>query len=80
MAPATNSDMRENAGVGGIPLRARSSDGKRFGESFDFTTEYLSPLMSSRNEINRVGFSPSSFRANLEKRREQINQGRRVVV
>ena len=78
ISSATNIFLKAVVRCGGMPFDLRLSE-KYQDSDTDFVADYLAPIMSSRNEINRVGFDPKSFRKRLARRSELINQGRRSV-
>ena len=62
----------------GIPFDLTLGDGQGH-RAFDFAAEYLAPIMSERNEIERVGMSPARLRKRLLRRNELVNRGRRTI-
>ena len=78
ISSATNIFLKAVVRCGGMPFDLRLGE-KTQETTVDFVADYVAPLMNSRNEINRVGFDPKSFRKRLARRSELINQGRRSV-
>lgn len=77
ISSAINIFLRAVIRCGGIPfdLRVRNEGPSRE----DFVAEYLAPIMSARNEIERVNVNPARMRERLQKRRAAISAGRRSV-
>ncbi len=79
ISSATNMFLKAVVRCNGIPFDLRLSDAPA-AEETDFVADFLAPVMSGRNEVTRVGYSPSALRKRLLRRNEIINQGRRSVV
>ena len=78
ISSATNIFLKAVVRCGGMPFDLRLSENSQ-NSGTDFVADYLAPVMSSRNEIIRVGFNPTTFRRRLIRRAELINRGRRTV-
>lgn len=79
ISSATNVFLKAVVRCGGLPFDLRLSGPVPVASSVDFVADYLAPVMSSRNEVLRVGFDPETFRNRLARRNEVINRGRRVI-
>ena len=64
----------------GLPFDVQLAEQGAAPDSIDFVAEYLAPLMSPRNAINRIGATPSRMRSRLKKRNTTMNMNRRTVV
>ncbi len=76
ISSATNLFLRAVVRCNGLPFDLRLSEGSSVAAG-DFVAEYLAPLMSDRNAVNRAGCDPERLRRRLIRRCELINQGRR---
>ena len=77
LTSATTAFLKAVVRCNGMPFDMTLGNGKN--EVLDFAAEYLAPVMSKRNRIERVGMSPERLRSRLVRRNEAINTGRRSV-
>ena len=77
ISSATNVFLKAVVRCGGLPFDLRLAEHPE--PPADFAADYLAPVMSSRNERERVGFDPETFRRRLARRRDLIDRGRRTV-
>ena len=78
LSSATNIFLRAVIRCGGLPFDLRLAE-QPATPSVDFVATYLAPIMSPRNEINRIMFDLKRYRRRLEQRKELLNEGRRHV-
>ncbi len=78
VSSATNIFLRAVVRCNGLPFDLRLSEGASTAAE-DFVAEYLAPLMSERNAINRAGYDPERLRQRLIRKGEVINRGRRSI-
>ena len=74
LSSATNLFLKAIVRKGGIPFELQLSS-----PNFNFIDEYVAPIMSERNKINRFNLSLERIKNQLNNNNKKINIGRRTV-